>query len=185
MYTNDPTLIALVKKYAPEGFNKRAVKVEATETVHLTGLQWGGGYKNEFVVVNLADGQHAVVPEPHYMAGSSYPSQKLRAGLAAICYSYAGSNKYVTVYLHPDNVTPQLEDKPELSPKELACLVATRSLKNSYGGETELRFKECKRNGSISTWEDWVAIRDGLINKGFLTKSGALTIKGKNAASGH
>ncbi len=173
MYTKDKTILELVARYAPEGFRKNEVKVEGTEEVTLTGTEWGGGHKNEYVLVHLLTGQSA---------GATTSPQRLVPGVALICYAYAGLAKYVTVYVHPSNLAPLLTKQPELSPAELACLHATRSLKNTYGGEKELRFQHCQRQGSIKTWDEWTVVRDELIRKGFLTKLGALTTAGKNVA---
>ena len=181
MYTEDKTIVELVKKYAPEGFNKRQVQVTPAEEVSLTGMNWSGGYKTDYVAVNLSSGDSADFPEPEWNAVYELRKVKMRAGIAIIAYQYSGLSKFVEVYLHPSNVVQQIEEKADLTPQQLAILYCTRAYKNSYGGETDLRRKEAGRAGYGFTPEAWRAEQDTLCKLGYLDRRGSLTTKGKNA----
>ncbi len=59
-------------------------------------------------------------------------------------------------------------------------LIATASLKNTYGGETGIRQKH-----SGLSLEEWEATKAEAITKGFLRRNGAITREGRNAIEGH
>lgn len=107
---------------------------------------------------------------------------KTRAGIAIIAYQWAGLSKSVEVYLHPSNITPQIEDRAELTANQLAILYCMRAYKNTYGGETDLRRKEAGRAGYRLSPEEWAKEQSILQEAGFLDRRGSLTTKGKNAA---
>lgn len=181
MLTNDKNILALVKKYAPERFNKRIVNVESTERLQLTGLNWSGGYKNEYVAVHLESGESVHVPEPAWNEKYRARFVQMEAGVAIICYAYCGLGKRIEVYLHPSNITPLLEKPVELTNEEKAVLYFTRCYKNSYGGETDMRRKEAVRLGYPFTKEKWEAVQNQLRERGLLNKANSLTMDGRNA----
>lgn len=185
MYTEDKTIVELVKKYAPEGFNKRQVQVTPAEEVPLTGMNWSGGYKTDYVAVNLSSGDSADFPDPEWNELYQLRTVKMRAGIAIIAYQWAGLSKFVEVYLHPSNVVQQIEEKVDLTPQQLAILFCTRAYKNSYGGRTDIRREEAGRAGYRLSPEAWRAEQDTLCKLGYLDRRGSLTTKGKNAAPKH
>lgn len=182
MYTEDKTLLKIVQRYAPEGFNKRQVQVTPAENVPLTGMNWSGGYKTSYVAVNLQSGASCEFPEPEWNEVYQLRTVKMRTGIAIIAYQWAGLSKYVEVYLHPSNITPQIEEGANLTANQLAILYCTRAYKNSYGGETDLRRKEAGRAGYRLSPEEWAKEQSILHEAGFLDRRGSLTTKGKNAA---
>lgn len=92
-------------------------------------------------------------------------------------------NNRIKIYISPDSVyAPKMlpQEQVELTNDEKIVLVATRSLKSSYAGVPDYRFKEAKRETGI-TIERWNYAKDNLINKKYLDARGALTTNGKNA----
>lgn len=90
--------------------------------------------------------------------------------------------KNATLYVHPDAMNKLLPDeKDDVTEDEEIVLVATRMWKNTYGKEKNLRFKNANRAKGI-TQERWDKAKENLIRNKYLTKSGAITTKGKNIA---
>lgn len=182
MLTNDKVILGLVRKYAPDdGFNKRAVNVVATERLQLTGQNWSGGYKSEYIAVDLVDGRCVKIPEPVWNAKYQERFVEVVGGLAIVCYDYCGNGKRITIYLHPSNIALMIEPPIELSEEEKIVLYCSRRFKNVYGGRTDIRRKEAASMGYKMTPEEWGLIQQQLQGKGLLNKSNALTMKGRNA----
>lgn len=184
MLTNDKNVLGLVKKYKPAGsnlFNKRVIDVESGERIQLTGLNWSGGYKNEYVVVDLVSGESVGIPEPAWNEKYRERFVTLREGIALICYAFCGTGGHITLYVHPQNLTPLLEKPVELTENEKVVLYCTSCYKNSYGGEKDMRRKEANRMGYKLTAAEWIALQKGLCQRGLLTANGALTMAGRNA----
>ena len=90
--------------------------------------------------------------------------------------------KSAELFVHPQAVAKMLDEVPEdISKNEKIVLVATRSLKSSYAGEKDFRFNEARRVTGI-TKEEWNEAKQSLISKGFLSKTGRITNRGRNAA---
>lgn len=183
MLTNDKSVLSLVKRYKPDStlFNKRAVNVESGEKIQLTGLNWSGGYKNEYVLVDLVSGQSLDVQEPAWNEMYKERFAHLREGVALICYSFCGTGGRITLYVHPSNLTPLLEKPVELTQHEQVVLYCTLCYKNSYGGEKDMRRKEANRMGYKISPAEWASLQDGLKSRGLLSSNGALTMAGQNA----
>ena len=95
---------------------------------------------------------------------------------------FCGKDMGITLMVHPDNAPKLLSEKSEndLTKNELIVLVFSRSYKNSYGGQTNVRFKEAHRSKGI-TQEDWESAKRSLISKKLLNRAGALNNDGRNA----
>jgi len=72
--------------------------------------------------------------------------------------------------------------KEELTREEKIVLATTRAYKNTYGGESNIRFREAHHETGISA-ENWEAAKKHLISRKLLTKAGAITNEGRNAIS--
>jgi hypothetical protein len=70
------------------------------------------------------------------------------------------------------------------SEAQTIVLLATAALKNTYGGETGIRFREASRKFGISR-EAWETATAECITAGTLNKAGAITPKGRNAIANH
>lgn len=184
MYTNDKTILRLVRSYAPEGFNKKQARITAAESVPLTGRNWSGGYKTHYVAVHLESGRAVEFEDPAWDAMYELNYCKLSEGIALLAYHWQGLSKSVDVYVHPSNLVPQLEVEEPLTDVQRVILYVTRSYKNSYGGETDIRRKEAARAGCQLSPDEWEKEQSVLCQLGYLDKRGALTLKGKNAANG-
>lgn len=176
MYTEDKTLLSFVHRFAPDpGFQKKSVAIKSAELVELTGMEWSGGYKTDYVAIHLLEGRYASIHEGR--------QAKLSPGTAIIAYQWAGNNKYVTVFLHRENLASYLSvEDMRLTDRHLAILYCTRNYRNTYGGQTDLRRREAARAGYFFTPEQWRDEQSKLTKWGFLDRRGSLTTKGRNVA---
>ncbi len=160
-----------------------------TDQVELINMQWSGGTKNDYVAVNLKTGESKpmIDPRPWPANQSAMPPVKIPPDWAiAKRKTYKGKNLGVEFYIHPSNApaalpSPEKQGEGEGMPRdEEIVLVATRSLKSSYGGIKNYRFHSANEKTGI-TPDRWRAARDSLIGGGYLNKRGAITPKGRNA----
>lgn len=83
--------------------------------------------------------------------------------------------KSCSIYAHPDNISKLIAaETTDLSELEKKVLFITRSLISSA------RLEEARRLGIPR--EVWLELQASLYKKGYLMRSGALTLKGKNIA---
>lgn len=185
MYTNKQEIMDLVRQYAPDQAfaRKRSVQLETSNEIRLAGLCWSGGYKSEYVAVQLSTGDHVnVEPRPDsWLRGGNEGAYRLSPDVAVIIYQWQGVGKSVRVILHPENLNNKLLPQPvELTRDEEIVLFLTRTLKNSYGGEKNIREKEARRTYKMTS-DRWQSARERLISRKLLNKRGSITIEGKNA----
>jgi hypothetical protein len=116
---------------------------------------------------------------------------KLDNGKAVVEHSiHCGKDEGLTFYIHPSNAIGLIPAKVELTPYQRLVLVASHSLKSSYAGRDRYQMAQgedhCTRalNGSdYPTRDQWREAQASLIAAGYLNRAGAITIKGRNAAS--
>lgn len=167
-------------------FSGRRARIDTAEFKDVRSY-WSDGCKSYFVFVRLDTLQHtAPVPaqsafDPKIEGAERCP---IPEGVACVEHRFSGMNEYMTIWIHPSNMNPKLiPATPELSWAEKVVLCATRSLKNTYGGRTNLRFTESQEQTSI-TQAEWDVAVASLKEQKLLDSRGALTIEGRNAASG-
>lgn len=177
--SNDPTT-AVMRKAFPTYAGKKYKLVVREGPMSLTSY-WDGGSRDYYQIIQLADGEHVAVRENGSGFVPSLPELPVPCpGYAVVEHSiFCGKDAGLTLYVHPDNAVKMLPAKAEMSWAEMVVLVATRSLKSSYGGRT--RFDEAKSDTGI-TLAEWDAAKASLIARGMLNKAGAITTEGKNAA---
>lgn len=174
---NDPAARDLIGKTFPDfkGNNIRLQIVpEMNEFTSLFSM-WDGGSKDEYKLINLQTNE---VMSPPVKDGYVAPF-KLPTGFALIERSYFMGKQSVTIWITKENAAPLLGPTEDLTNDEKKVLVATRSLKSSYAGQSNYRQKESGLDP-----ETWERTKQELIGKGLLNRSGAITVAGKNAVSG-
>ena len=167
------------------GYKGRTYQVSVAEEVQLLDNAWSGGSRSSYIGVNLVTGE--VLPPQNDEYSNPFTGQpgrepivKLSADRAIVKHSYyCGKDAGITIYLHPDNVTKLIPSEEGVGGDEEIVLACSRSYKNSYGGETNLRFKEGNRQHGI-TQERWDIAKASLIEKKLLSKNGAVTNAGRN-----
>ena len=184
MEGNQPELIALGKAAFP-GYNGRSIRLSSAIPSRLDSY-WDGGSRAYYSFVNLATMQAVTIPSNHPMYEPNNPRilKELPEGIALIKHTiFCGKDTGLIIYLRPENLTPLLPRAEEVSKEEKIVLEYTASLKNSYGGKTNIRYKEATRETGISQ-EAWEAAKSSLQAKGMLNSQGTITAKGRNARPG-
>jgi hypothetical protein len=186
---NDPTAqpaIRLMLSAFPS-YNGRKFKVRTQNTVNVRSC-WDGGSRDTFRFVELATG--ACSDQVPAQSAFDRPIQgadsvTLPDGAGCVEHSiFCGKDMGLTLIIPPEAAPKLLPPKDDATDDELIVLKYTRSLKNTYSGQTNIRFTEASRDGGI-TQERWTAAQDTLKARKLLNKSGAITPAGRNAVPGY
>lgn len=168
------------------GYTGRKFEVAIASTYRLEAY-WSEGSRSSCVLVSR-DGLAYSHPTPATkdpFKKEAHQTIDLPPGHFVLehCIS-CGKDMGITFYVRPDEadtfeLAPPSE---ELTRNEKIVLLATLSLKSSYGGIRNYRLHEAKRDTDITSL-DYEAAKASLIERGYLNKAGAATIKGKNERS--
>jgi hypothetical protein len=164
------------------GYIGQKYQVISATSVDISDNYWSDGTRSYWGVVNLVSGKTIELPEQNPLEASSTKRVTISPGVGVWKHTiFSGKDVGITLYLHPDNVSKLLPANANDGPTENEKLVLkyTQSLKNTYGGETNIRFTEAQKNHNISK-ENWEVAKASCIKKGWLTKAGAITNDGKN-----
>lgn len=175
--TKDATIKRVLEACA---ITNRNVSIEGATRIAMHGSRWDGGYKNEYYAVCLKTFEAKRVPVDTF--GS--PECDIPTDAAIVVFHYQGIRNSVSIYVHPDNLTRMLPAGNDVSDSEAIVLIWTAALKNTYAGETEIRFKRAKCQQGI-TRVDWDSAVESLKARKLLNKAGAITNDGRNAVQGH
>ena len=165
-------------------YNGRKFRITDHEEVSLHNMQWDGGSRSTYTVVNLDTGETKPVTDPR-----PWPENMSSAKAVTIEHNwcvvehaiFCGKDSGLTFHVHPDNMAKLLpEPGKALAPDVEAFLVATSCLKNTYGGRTNIRFEEAARTTGI-TADRWDTAKSQAIELGYARKNGAITNEGRNA----
>lgn len=149
------------------------IRVEVTDsvTIHADAGTWSGGTREIYTAVELATGRAVSITDTFSAPWSSERTSKqilLKPGYAiAKTGSWCGKSAGLTLFMMADNAAPLLPAPAQLTPDEQHVIDETCRLKSGYRVFTPAQ-QACK---------------PGLIARGFLTKQGAVTVKGRNARS--
>ena len=181
--TQAPEAMALVK-LAYQECSKNSVSIcpgEEDKTYDCRSY-WSEGYRDYFTFVDLATMKLAQAPQQsmfdRQVAGLD--KVKLPKGIVIVVRHFMGTRESVSINIRNDDLNPKFLPlpNPELSEVEKKCLFYTRSLKNSYGGQKDIR----RRESGMSV-EEWSKTQSDLVAKGLLDRRGSLTISGRNVAN--
>jgi len=166
------------------GFRGRSITLETSETVEVYGLNWDHGSRSRYHVVDLSTGESRLVPgNGHAPWNNPYEGQTLTLlpGFGCIEFRNFAGGMFCTITVHPDNASKLIPDTtgPKLTRDEIIVLYATRSLKNSYGGESNIRYREASYSTDINE-ERWAYATVRLKRLKLLNKAGAITTAGRN-----
>ena len=140
--------------------------------------------------------------DPEFGGPASAPKIDIRPGMAVVKHSIsAGRDTGITFYIHPSDapsllpelapprgswscVAPMVWDYPEsVTEDEQIVLALTAALKNSNGGQRNIRFTEAHRRYGI-TADRWTAAQEELKARKLLRKNGSITPAGRNVDTG-
>jgi len=179
--TPTPEMTALAR--LAFGYNGKTYKVETAYKYH-PQTYWDEGSKRDCVLVRR-EGLEVARPS----TDSTNPFTSIAHETIEIPVDhfiiehriFRGTSRGVTFIIRPDECDTAMLQPPneELSQHEQIVLLATLTFKSSYGGIKDYRLHEARSYTGITATE-YEAAKRSLINRGFLNKVGAATIKGKN-----
>jgi len=177
-------------------YRGKKFQVVAAESVTLHDLNWSGGSRSSYRACTLTGAPLGGADKYQMMAPWDNPAERqtlpILPGACVVEHCiFCGQDMGLRIYVHPADMAPLLPPKADLSQLEAAIIDATASFKSSYNGRDRYSMAR-PESWSRSTWhgyshetfpsrEVWAAGQAMLIDKGFLDKRGALTIKGRNA----
>lgn len=165
-------------------YTGRTFKLSVSDAPLDCASYWSGGSRSYFRFLNLS----TLAVSDEVPAQSAFDTSvrgldavQLPPGFACVEHSiFCGKDTGLTIHIQPENAARLLPAKVELSKQELTVLAATRSLKNSYAGQSNYRFHEANRETGI-TAQEWETAKASLSSGGLLDARGAITAAGKNA----
>lgn len=179
---SDPTVREIVQATFPS-FKGREVVARVEETVRLYGTLWDEGNKRDYALFSLSTGRVVPIPQEPYGQRSDLHEREIRLepGLVVACLHHFRGREYMEIITSPANVQALLPAPVDVTDDEKTVLIATRSLKSSYGGVKDYRFFEARRRRGI-TRERWEAAVASLKARRLLNAAGAITTEGRNVA---
>jgi hypothetical protein len=181
---SDPTVDALIRAALPSWSGQR-VEAIVTDSVHFWGTNWDEGSRRTYVIVRLADLSTYRIEQAPFMRRSALHENRyeLPEGFVVVVRR-EGRYDGIEIHTAAANVTRLLPAPVTLTEDEEIVLVATRSLKSSYGGVSNYRFSEARRHTGIDLHR-WETAKSTLIARKLLNKAGAITVEGRNACPSH
>lgn len=180
-YTSAPEVQEIARAAFPD-YNGKKFSVAAFQGPMDLASNWSGGSRTFYAVINLNTKKAAEVPQSGTMFDKeTYRMTTLPPNMAVVAHQISmGKDIGITIYVNPENLSKMLPAPDEVAWAEKVVLSATRSLKSSYAGIKDYRFREALRDTGITRVE-WDEAKASLIQKGMLNNAGAITDKGKNA----
>lgn len=181
----------MARKFYPEyKGNKFSVRIQETYRFH---DYWDGGSR-EYATLAVQDenGVLRSVSNPtahHNPITQSEAHQETtipKNGMIIEHCIFCGKDMGINFILSPDSVflPLMLPESTETVPiAERIVLYSVCSLKNSYGGETNIRESRAVQETKITRDEYREAFKSCQV-KGYLNKAGAVTVSGRNIVSG-
>jgi len=166
-------------------YSGRKIKLSMDYIPSNLNSYWDSGSRDYFYFYQLSSGKMLGVESNHPMFEPNKPRElkDLPHDIILIEHSiFCGKDMGLTIYTTENNrarLLPQNTNE-QLTEDEKIVLKYTKSLKNSYGGRTNIRFKEAHEEKGISL-ENWESAKSNLIRKKLLNSQGAITSKGRNA----
>lgn len=170
-----------MKNIAQENFDYTGRKYEIQVSYHyVPSSQRSGGSRTDFVLVyreNLKVVQSNFILDDIYTGDQLIPPNHFVVERRFFC----GKNMGIRFIIRPDECDTGMlpPNKEELSQDEKIALLATLHYKSSYQGIKDYRRYMAVQETNI-TEKEYSSAKQSLIDKGFLTKAGAATLKGKN-----
>jgi hypothetical protein len=179
------------------GYQGKMFKARVCEemTIPADAGLWSGGSRSTYRLVDMNSG--ATVEAVNHNAapwdGRGDRPVTLKPGYAVVVHStFCGKDMGLTFYVHPANAAAMLPAPAELSPLDSIIIAYTAGRKSSYNGKDRYdmaqddhrhgwRDAEAMKDLPFPTREEWNAGKVSLAARGYLTKAGAITPKGRNA----
>lgn len=176
---NAPEIVALALRAFPEYNGKKFHLSVFTPMILASG--WEGGSRDTYRFVPLFGSAMMQVPDngahPLQNGGETCKLDVLPEGVALVRHCiFCGKDLGLVVYLSEANMTRLLPDKVSLTEAERCVLTITASFKSFCRDEYRRRMQVPD--------DVYLAAKSALIQRGLLTKQGAITPDGRNAIHG-
>jgi hypothetical protein len=183
----DPTPeVTTMARRAFPAYRGRKYKLDNSDHPVSTTSYWGCGSRDYFVALDLATNRILPIPQngTPFDGGPIAPNGvEVPPGYMIVEHSiFCGKDMGITFHVNPQTALKFLPDTAEITNDERIVLKATSGLKNTYGGETDIRYRESRRETGI-TRERWESAKTTLISQKLLNRAGAITTAGRNAIS--
>jgi hypothetical protein len=181
----DPGITHLAELAYPD-YRGRKHEVRLSERIAFRDTNWSGGTRSSYRVIRLVDFHVMSVPEAHWMQpdGPAHTDQPMPVGYVVVEHStFCGHDMGLTYHAHPSMAAAGLladSHAPAPSHDVLTVLAATTATKNTYGGQTNLRYKAAARSTGITS-PDWTAAVVEAKAAKYIRTNGSITPKGRNA----
>lgn len=182
IYTNHPDVKKIALAAYPD-YNGKKFSVEIAADHLDVRSYWDGGSRNYYVFLRLDTFETMPMPQQSAFDAKVEGADRVQLIPGMVCVEHTyfqGHDLGITIHVHPENAPKFISEKPELSRNEQIVLVFTRSYKNSYGGQSNIRFHEATGSKGISL-QEWVEAVQSLQAKKMLNKAAAITNEGRNA----
>lgn len=176
-----PELVPIYKTAFPD-YNGRKFSVIVTEKSPRVLSYWEEGTRDYWCLIRLIDMKKIHIPQNGSMCEPEILLPNgLEPGFAVVNHSiFCGKDMGLTLYINPADTSRRMLNPPvDLIWEERVVLYASGHLKSSHGGIPNLRLVESRKKTGI-TIPAYDMAKHSLIQKGFLDKRGAITIKGRN-----
>ena len=190
MYIEHKDAAPIVAKAFPHYNGHRQINVLPLEQgVSVYNTYWDSGSRRKYVAINLETLDTISVPAvaPAQFGGPRDIPPITPAVLppnCAVAVLNEGRYTHIELYVASANIPKFLPPVAELDRDVEIVLLATASLKASYGGIPNFRFTRAQEKYGI-TWAAWCKGKEDAIKAGYLNKAGAITANGRNAVASH
>lgn len=187
--TNDPLAhpaINLMRAAFPQ-YQGRTFKIRIQEGPLDVRSYWDGGSRNYYVFISLANSRRFEMPQQSAFDPLIEGADRVRlpSGIGCVEHTiFCGKDLGLTLILNPSDAAPLLPSADKPTDDEAHVLIATASLKNSYGGETNIRFRRLNERFGM-TEQAYEAAIQSCIEKGWMDRRRAITAKGRNVIEDH
>lgn len=179
--------IQMMQRAFPD-YSGRTFKIRVANGPINVASYWDGGSRDYFRFVNLADSRVSAEVPAQSAFDRRIPGAEavtLPDGLGCVQHAiFCGKDMGLTLIIPPSNAAGLLPPKSELTDVEAYVLISTASLKNSYGGQSDCRFRAVNRQFG-TTRAEWDAAVEALKGRKLLTGQAAITPDGRNAVADH
>lgn len=171
---------AQVPAHLKSGYTGKTFRAQICETVTIPAQSgtWSGGSRETYQAIDLATGKSIAASDNTSAPWDNIRADRtvaLRSGFAIVKATiFCGKDLGLTFFVHPNDAVKLLPPSDdEITDTERKVLAIIGGIKSGYRADYY-------RKAQISDAE-LEAIKASLIKRGYLTKIGAITPKGRNA----
>jgi len=181
---DEPGVKDIVRKAFPFYHGKRW-SYSIQDSTHLCNTYWDEGSRYSYVMMRMDDHEIRMIPhfDPPQFGGPDLGEHAVQIPPGFVLVELReGFYEKLHLYVNPADAPKLIAAPVELTPDQVNVLMATRCLKNSYGGQSDIRFNHVNKKTGI-TREQWEKTQAELVSMKLLNKAFAITPAGRNAVA--